>query len=273
MKNSNKGKAAFLALLLALGGTSSALAIDEYGIGKNDPSSSDMSKSTYTSESGATEASGGTTVGVVAVRKENVQISFTVPLYATLAVVGNASDSNATVYAPAMANYKITNTSDDEKVSIGVTKATVEGVGASLNDAENWSIKQNVGSDPRALKLNLSNTTTGGVPVPDISRSSTTPVAIENLWTAPNSPFGANNKGTLIAKNASIPIQFVGSVMSGWRDNANTVDIAATPMWKFKYTLARIDVSGKQIVAFTYSGNTEHYVWDGTRMTTQGAFK
>ena len=92
-------------------------------------------------------STGETTFGIVSV-KTGMDISFTVPLYATLAVVGNSEDDNAKVYQPAQSAYKIVNRS---KGKIGVV-----GISVKNNLAGTWSLSKTVPTDdPRSMQLKV----------------------------------------------------------------------------------------------------------------------
>ena len=257
-----KGKklvALIMAVALLLGAVPSALA--------DPPAKGDGAATEYT---GNLTTEGGTTVGVVAVKEATAQVSFSVPLYATLAVVGAPEETatGGTVYAPAKASYKITNTSDSESTDIGVTAITVNGVAGGT-----WAIAD-AAAGATTMKLTL-----GGVQVPTIAAGvSAVPVEFANIW-ATGSSFASeteNGKPKIITPNTSatgdhsIEIEFVGEVSNTWKNDA--VEIAATPQWVFMYTVAKMNQDGREIVAFTYSGNEQYYVWDGQNFTTEGAF-
>ena len=217
-----------------------------------------------TAESDRT-STGVTTFGMASV-KAYPRISFSVPLYVTLAVVGDKVGQTTRVYAPAAGNYQITNLSTGK---IGVTGLKVSTVANNT-----WALTGNTApSTVSQMKLSL-----GGVVLPQLtSGEASVPLTTEadvGLYHSGSAFANSNGKPKAIATtgdDSKLSLQFAGSVIPQWYETGT--ELAATPQWSVSYTLTQVDDAGNEIVAYTYSGNARRFVWDGTQFTTEGAFK
>lgn len=259
---------------MLLGTAALADAPDDFGDGDT-ATPEEVAASTHT---GSERASGGTTVSIIAIKNNSPQLSFTVPLYVTMAVIGKTNATGGDVYTPSGANYKIVNTSGNSDTKIGVIKIAVKGAGpATTADADNWTLTEGTPSGSTAMRLYMSasTSTTNALVMPRVARKDTTTAQVINsatLWTKKDSPFGAGGKPTLISPtDDGIRIQLIGQVGTNWKTNAK--EFSATPMWIFYYTVAKMDADGNLLTAYTYAGNKTNYVWDGTKSSAQDAFR
>ena len=214
---------------------------------------------------GTSTTEGGTTIGVMSLK--DTQVSFTVPLYVTLAVVGDGV--NGTVYTPSSGAYKITNTSNNS--TIAVTGLKTEKAAGSTWTLKNAQVALTDGKD-MLLKLN-GNT----LLVDDAVTTDTDEGTIEYMALAAgdgNYFVKDADKGqyTPILKAGTIGLELVGKVKSEWAKDENAKDTQAAAQWTITYTISQCDSEGYPIKAFTYVGNNKNYVFKNGQFTTQGAF-
>jgi|GEM_PF-6454892 len=214
---------------------------------------------------------GGTTVGVMALK--DTQVSFTVPLYMTLAVVGDGV--NGTVYTPASTAYKITNTSNNANIAVTGLKTETSGtVDWSLKKADKLTAGKDI-----SLLLNSNqlltddDTTTTDITENDLQY---TQLAAGTLSAETGDFFvkdKVKNQYTPILKTASMGLTMTGKVTDNWAKTAAAADQQATAQWKITYTVSQCDTDGNLIKAFTYAGGNENYKMENGQYTEQGAFK
>ena len=228
---------------------------------------SDGSTTTHASDDGVTSVSGGTTVGVVTYKEGAAagSVSFSVPLYATMAVVGTEGGGGE-VYGPASSNYKIVNTNGANDNYIGVSTIKIRRTSASA-----WTITTGTPSGGTAMKL-----TVGNAEAPALVASNTSFVNFDSTKLAASS-FRENNKMKVIGGDTDakkeLGIVLDGTVATNWK-SAIAQDTTAAPQWQIEYTLTKCDATGEaKLGSFVYAGNTPVYVWDATNgFTTAGAF-
>lgn len=237
-------------------------------------------KAYHSDTDGNTE--GGTTVGVLAIK--DTQVSFTVPLYVTLAVIADsATPANGKVYTPT--NYAITNTSKNATIAVSGIATTKEASGT-------WTLSATAptaaaaAADFKVMQLCIGDLQNGLVyddtATADVDEGTIAGTSIRYDTGAKtgtlSTVFANSTTGTYspILKNSSKALALTGKVVDGWATNVNNTINAdkAAAQWKITYTLSQVDDNGNPIVAYTYAGNNQTYVWsvENGDFEVQGAF-
>lgn len=185
---------------------------------------------------------GKTAVGVQTVDMDPENLSFTVPLYLTVAA---ASDSrgNSSVITPK--GYLMRNTTgstpDGQYPGIVVTKLDVQGVRGGT-----WSLSASPGSG-KEIRLSV-----GGLVLPDVNAGDKTPVSVETKDSS-NSFFDSGSGGYLPipggpgADALVLPVE--GSLPPGFVPGEEQ----AAAQFRIKYTVSLLDSQGKP-VGISYEG-------------------
>lgn len=202
-------------------------------------------------------------------------VSFTVPLFVTLAVIGNDETHSgaATVYAPSATSYKLINTGESGYIAVNEVKTEKIGTGTWVL---NSSVAATGTTDGNAIKLSV-----GGVDLGSVGVATNTSLVNETkLLAAPENVFtSTGNLRAIPSKNENtskywVEIPFVGIINSNWGVQSTTNDKNAAPQWRITYNVVRVDAGGHKINSHTYSGNVKKYVWDDVakEFTTQGVY-
>lgn len=212
---------------LATGGTTSANNIIPGGGGGLKPSDEEIA------------ANGNTTISIMQAKVDPHNVSFTVPLYVTLAVVEGEPD----VKVPD--NYGITNTSTaaegtvDDNYNIGVTAMSFERLG------DYKTVKaENVGNDPKNIYLNI-----GGMDMPALDSTSASQIAPVPM-----------TGGVLGTPTAPTPItvgEFKKLEINGTVSTTHTPprdEAAAAAQFKVRYTISLLDSHDKPM-GWVYAGD------------------
>lgn len=192
---------------------------------------------------------GKTLVGVQTADVDSSSLSYSVPLYVTLAVTNQKG--TATVLTPD--DYRMFNgslTPDNKPAPIGVTAIDVEGI-----KGRTWKLTSN----PQLAKPGQPNEislTLGGVPLPELAADATK--AVSANITAENNVFYTKGATTELGKyqhiagkddgGTSIPI--VGKLAPGFTIDQ---DVPTVPQFRLHYTVSLLNGAGKPIGAF-YDG-------------------
>lgn len=224
-------KATTLATVLALSMSAIALAA---------PHNSDGSVGTTTpgTRPGSNEitANSDTTISILTTKSTQPNISYTVPLYVTLAVV----NKDAAVKAPN--NYTITNTTPDDttthtKPKIGVTNMSFE----KLKE-DGFKTVTNAAA-VGTTDLNNIYLEIGGIAMPDLAAKGIKPVTMGNnntLVTAEGKPVGLTDPVTL--------------GITGTVANVERTEGATAAQFRLKYTVSLLNAAGNALGA-VYAGD------------------
>lgn len=212
-----KMKEVTLAAVLALALTTTALAAPSGG---------------GTSGTGG-KATSDTTISIMQAKVNPYNVSFTVPLYMTMAVMAN----NTEVKVPS--NYEIANATmvgtgeSAAEANIGVT-------GMSFEKLEGSTFNTVTAAAPTAdTDIHLS---IGGMDMPALSSSGTSPVTIGGV-------LGTSEHPTAITTTKPQNLAIVGTVKSSARDEAKAV-----AQFRVKYTVSLLSGKGDPL-GIVYAGN------------------
>lgn len=192
-------------------------------------------------------ANGDTTISIMQAKVDPKNVSFTVPLYVTMAVV----EQDDVVKVPD--NYGITNTTppgangagDDQYLNIGVTAMSFEKLHGSTYETV---------ADPGGTNPVVGNTsiflTIGGMTMPPITNTEVTtadagvlkPVTIGGVLGTAATP-------TKIGRNQTLNLPLVGKVAKAARSEDEAV-----AQFKVKYTISLLDSTDKPL-GWVYSGD------------------
>lgn len=192
---------------------------------------------------------GKTAVGVQTVDLDPDNLSFTVPLYLTVAA---ASDSAGAPNVIAPDGYLMRNTtgsaSGGQYPGIVVSKVDVQGVKGGT-----WSLSASPASG-KEIRLSI-----GGLVLPDVTAGNTAPVSVETKGSTDNSfydsaagqylpiPGGPGADALVLPIVGSLPPDFVPA------------DERAAAQFKIKYTVSLLDGSGNP-VGISYEGPAKEEV-------------
>lgn len=179
------------------------------------------------------KASSDTTVSIMQAKINPYNVSFTVPLYMTMAVM--ASDPNVKVPD----NYYITNTTKAgdnvpaDSTNIGVTDMTFEKL---ANSTYNTVTSDTIAGDSD-IHLSI-----GGITMPALSAPGTSPVTLGGVLGTAATP-------TKIKTNIPLKLNIVGKVASSARDEAKAV-----AQFRVKYTVSLLSTQGAPL-GLVYAGD------------------
>ena len=240
----------------------------------------------------AVEAERGmTTFGVIS-SDELSNVSFSVPLYATIAVINNGG--TATVISPSAKSYCLTNTGQSGYVA--VSKLTVQGVGDQpfrlISGADTYTgtraaIALEVGGQGFPAGEVIPEKTDDTVVIDkEALLAGSSDFVYQRTWLEPDPEGTLDDEGNVVQIEKSemklrpikakvsvtdkntLPITLSGTVSASWltNDNPETDSISAAPHWKLKYTVSRCDSVGNLLdTTHVYSGapsNYTDYVWN-----------
>lgn len=177
---------------------------------------------------------GDSTISIMTAAVDPKNVSFTVPLYVTLAVVANDAD----VKTPD--NYQITNTSNGGNPSndykIGVTAVSFEKLSAT-----GFNTVAAEGSVAADTDIYL---TIGGLAMPAMNSQDTKAVT-----TTTASAFGESNAPKPIDVNASMALPITGKVTNAARQGT-----ATAAQFRVRYTISLLS-NGTDPLGLVYAGN------------------
>lgn len=188
---------------------------------------------------GVFKTEGNSTISIMTAAVDPKNVSFTVPLYVTLAVVSD--DPNVKVPDPNV--YTITNTSNGGTASadykIGVTGVTFEKLaGGSFNTVANPGAGSPVTGDDNIYL------TIGGLDMPVLADAGS-----QAVTTTAASVFGAPNAPTAIDVNQALDLPITGLVAGSNRTGA-----ATAAQFRVRYTISLLS-GGTTPLGLVYVGN------------------
>lgn len=179
------------------------------------------------------KASSDTTVSIMQAKINPYNVSFTVPLYMTMAVM--ASDTHVKVPN----NYYITNTTKVEgnapanSTDIGVTDMTFE----KLADSTYNTVAATSPTGAQDIHLSI-----GGMDMPALSAAGTSPVTIGGVLGTAQAP-------TKIQTKTPLQLPIVGEVHSEMRNEAKAV-----AQFRVRYTVSLLSTTGAPL-GLVYAGD------------------
>lgn len=189
---------------------------------------------------------GKTAVGVQTVDVNPENLSFTVPLYLTVAAV---SDSTGTPRVVVPDGYLLRNTTgsapDGSFPDIVVTKMEVQGVTGGT-----WSLKAAPGAG-KDIRLSI-----GGLVLPDIKAGNITPIPVETNTT--NNSFydtGTGKYRPIPGGEGTLTLPIAGSLASGFVPGEKR----ASAQFRIRYTVSLLDGKGVP-VGISYEGPSKQDV-------------
>lgn len=179
------------------------------------------------------KASSDTTVSIMQAKINPYNVSFTVPLYMTMAVM--ASDTHVKVPD----NYYITNTTKADgsapadSTNIGVTDMTFE----KLTNSTYNTVSQTAPTGAQDIHLSI-----GGLVMPALSAPGTSPVTLSGVLGTAQTP-------TPIKTTTPLKLDIVGDVSSTKRDEAKAV-----AQFRVRYTVSLLSTAGAPL-GLVYAGD------------------
>lgn len=185
---------------------------------------------------------GHTTFSIVESTLDPTNVSFTVPLFVTMAVVDGSTD----VKVPS--NYEITNTSKGSGTGVDAIPALDIAVTAMTFEKLATSTYNTVASGGGAKDIALS---IGGLMMPALNSVGT--VAVD-VTSGANAFFNGTDKYTQIAADESINLPLVATLGAAPEDLDNA---KAVPQFKVKYVVSAVDAATGNLLP-VYAGDDKN---------------